>query len=274
MLNFFIIIALLLGIFLFGSWFERRNVYFPDRNITVFPDALGLSYKDVYFKASDGTELHGWYVPSGVPARASFLFCHGNAGNIGDRIELISILHGLNVNILIFDYRGYGNSKGVPSENGTYADAEAAYEKLREIDPANKDRIILYGRSMGGAVAVELARRVDAKGLVTDSVFTSTGDMSKEVYPILPFKISLMVRYDSISKISRLKTPKLMIHSTEDEIVPFAQGKELFEKASEPKDFYRMRGGHNDAVFMQSEEYLRRINMFLESLGIGSEARS
>ncbi|MFH1837339.1 MAG: alpha/beta hydrolase [Candidatus Omnitrophota bacterium] len=272
MLYFLTILIVLVCMILFVSWFERSNVYFPEKELTGSPDEIGLSYKDVYFRAEDGVELHGWFIPSGRPPRATFLFCHGNAGNIYHRLEIIKILNALDVNVFIFDYRGYGNSKGTPSETGTYYDAMAAYKKLLELEKVNKNYIIIYGRSLGGAVAIDLAGKVDVKGIIIDSAFTSTGDMAKEVYPFIPIKLSLWVKYDNLSKIGKIKIPKLIIHSKDDEIVPFHQGKELFEKAAEPKDFYRMQGGHNDAMFVYSEEYMRRLDEFIRNIGIEHRA--
>ena len=263
-----IIIFIIICVFLFLSWFERSNIYFPGKILTASPDLIGLSYKDVYFRALDGTQLHGWFIPSGNPPRATFLFCHGNAGNIGDRLDIIRILNALDVNVFIFDYRGYGNSKGSPSEGGTYQDTMAAYEKLLTMDRVSKDHIVVYGRSLGGAVILDLASKVNVRGLIIDSTFTSTGDMAKEIYPFLPVKLSLHIKYNNISKIKDIKIPKLIIHSKDDEIIPFHQGKELFERAAEPKDFYRMQGGHNDAIFIYEEEYKQRLDGFLKEIGV------
>ncbi|MDP8259050.1 MAG: alpha/beta hydrolase [Candidatus Aadella gelida] len=268
MIVFITITVVIIFVFLIISWFEHSNVYFPKKKIEVFPDAIGLSYKNVYFNAADGIELHGWFLPSGKPHSDTFLFFHGNAGNIGDRVDIVRFLNSLGVNVFIFDYRGYGNSKGIPSENGTYLDAAAAYEKVLEMNGVHRENIILYGRSLGGAVAIDLALKKKAKGLIIDGAFSSTGDMAKDIYSFLPVKVSLWVRYDSMSKIGKVKMPKLIIHSADDEIVPFHHGKELFEEAADPKEFYRMRGEHSDAIFMYEDEYKIRLERFLKGTGV------
>lgn len=267
MVVFIIFLIVIVCVFFVGSWFERSNVYFPENRVEIFPDSVGLSYKNVYFNTADGIEIHGWFIPSGKAHSDTMLFCHGNAGNMGDRVGLIKLLNDLDLNVFIFDYRGYGNSKGTPSEKGTYLDAEAAYEKALEMNGVDRNNIVLYGRSLGAAVAIELALKKDVKGVIIDGAFCSTGDMAKEMYSFLPIKISLRIRYDSISKIGKVKIPKLIIHSTDDEIVPFHHGKELFERAIEPKEFYRMRGDHSDAVFVYEEEYKLRIARFLKGIG-------
>lgn len=264
MMYFVTLTVVIVCVFLMVSWFEHNSVYFPEKKVEIFPDSIGLSYKNVYFNTADGTELHGWFIPSGKAYSDTILFCHGNAGNMGDRVEVIKLLNDLDLNVFIFDYRGYGNSKGTPSENGTYLDAAAAYEKSLEMKGVHHDNIVLYGRSLGAAVAIDLALKNDAKGLIIDGAFSSTGDMAKDMYSFLPIKVSLWIRYDNMSKIGKVKMPKLIIHSADDEIVPFHHGKELFEEAADPKEFYRMRGEHSDAIFMYEDEYKIRLESFLK----------
>ncbi|MCK5451343.1 MAG: alpha/beta hydrolase [Candidatus Omnitrophica bacterium] len=268
MIYFLVAVLLIFGLVLFSGWIEKNNIYFPDKKIESTPENIGLSYKDVYFRTSDGVELNGWFIPTGKPSRATVLLCHGNAGNISHRLDIIRMLNSLDLNVFIFDYRGYGRSCGTVSERGTYLDAIAAYEELSKLRGVNINKVIFYGRSLGGAVAVELALQKDPVALILDGTFTSTSDMAKEIYPFLPAKFLINTKYDSLDKIKNVAVPKFIIHSMEDEIVLFHHGKELFEKAVEPKEFYRMRGGHNDAMVMYEDEYTNRLDKFLKGIEI------
>jgi len=269
--NMYYVVTAVIAIFLlvlYAKWFERSSIFFPTRHIEKTPLAESLAYEDVYFETEDGIRLNGWFIPAKQPARATILFCHGNAGNISHRFEIIEIFHSLDLNVFIFDYRGYGKSRGWPSEKGTYLDAQAAYDCLLARTDIDKERIIAYGKSLGGAVALDLATKRNACAVISDGVFTSTLDIAEEVYPFLPVKFFITMKYDTLSKIGSVRVPKLIIHSREDEIVPFHHGQKLFEKASGVKEFYPMRGGHNEAIIIYSDEYKKRIDEFLKTLGI------
>ncbi len=266
-MQYFLVAVLLAGfLFFYAKWFERRNIFFPYRQITATPDNIGIEYEDVYFDASDGVTLNGWFMPA-TGARGTILFFHGNAGNIGHRLEMIRLFHGLGFNVFIFDYRGYGKSKGSPSEKGTYIDASAAYGYLLTRGDVDKEKIILYGKSLGGSIAVDLAVKNPPGALISESAFTSTVDMGKEIYPFLPLRHMITMKYDTISKVGEVTSPKLIIHSEEDEIVPFHHGRRIFERSTQPKEFYRMRGGHNDAVMLYEDEYEQHIDSFLRKSG-------
>lgn len=254
------IVFFLIGI----RYIERHSIYFPMREMYSTPNQAGLSYEEIYFRTSDDKRLNGWFIPNNN-AEFIVLFCHGNAGNISHRIEKISILHNLGVSAFIFDYRGYGNSLGRPSERGLYKDAEAAYRYLVEEHKISKDRIILYGESIGGAVAVDLAQRLDVKALITEELFTSIRDMAGIAYPFLPHFI-FSSRFDSASKIKDITCQKLIIHSIDDEIVPFYLGERLFNAARPPKRFLRIRGSHNTAFLDSEEQFKQGIKNFLEEL--------
>lgn len=260
-------LATLLIVF-YARWFEKSSIYFPYRGIETTPGDANMAYEDVYFEAADGTRANAWFIPAAGSARATVLFCHGNAGNISHRLEIIRMLHSLGLNVFIFDYRGYGKSGGSPSEEGTYLDALAAYEYLRARDDVDKENIVVHGKSLGAAVAVDLATKVSAKAVIAESGFTSVPDIGKEIYPFLPMDLMTTIKYDTKSKIGRLDMPLLIIHSTEDEIVPYHHGKELYERATEPKELYSMKGGHNEGILVYSDEYLRRIDDFLKKNGI------
>ena len=197
-------------------------------------------YEEIYFVTSDGKRLNGWFIPN-KEATFTIIFCHGNAGNISHRIDKISILYNLGVNIFIFDYRGYGKSQGKPSESGFYKDAKSAYKYLVEERKISAEDIILYGESIGSCVAINLAGEVKVRALITEEAFTSIKDMAKIAYPFLPHFI-FSSRFNSIPKLRDIDCQKLIIHSLDDEIVPFYLGEKLFNKASPPKKFLNIRG--------------------------------
>ena len=244
-------------------YLERRTMFYPMKEIEYLPYQLGLKYEDVFFRTSDGIEINGWFVAS-ADARYTVIFCHGNAGNISHRLQKIKFFHDLGCNTFIIDYRGYGRSKGKPSENGLYSDIQAAYDYLlsRNITP---DEIIGYGESIGGAVIIDLVSKKKLKALIADSTMTSAKDMAKSVFPFLPSRI-FASRLDSINKIKSVAIPKLMIHSINDDIIPFRLGKRLFEEAPGPKEFLEVHGSHNSSFF-ESEGIIReKVASFLKSL--------
>jgi len=246
-------------------WFEWRSIYFPMQRMLATPAEAGLAFEEVSFAASDGVKLHGWYLPR-ADAKLTALFCHGNAGNVSDRVEKLVILHSLGVNVFIFDYRGYGRSEGRPSEQGTYRDALAAYEWLRAQKKTEPRQIVLYGESLGCAMAVEVATQHDVGGVVLESAFTNVPDMARAIYPIIPLHLFCHYRYDSLAKLGRVKAPVLIFHSREDEIVPFQHGQRLFAAAPEPKRFVELRGDHNGGFAVSEETYRRGLREFFRSL--------
>jgi len=260
-----IIVALaIFGALIFAlRYIENRTLFYPTKEISSYPDRDDLKFQDIFFKASDGTELNGWFIPY-ENSKYTILFCHGNAGNISHRIGKLRFFHDLGCSVFIFDYRGYGKSRGRPSEQGIYKDAEAAYGYLLSRGIAS-DRIIGYGESIGGAAMVDLAVKEKMKAIILDSTLTSVKDMIEGAYKSVPYWV-FSTRFDSEAKIKSIKIPKLFIHSLNDEIIPFRLGKKLYEVAPEPKDFLQIRGGHN-SNFYESEELLRkRISQFIEQL--------
>ena len=250
---------------------DRQFIFFPDQELVGTPGDRGLEYEEVFFSASDGVKLHGWFVPS--EKEATLLWFHGNAGNIGHRLENLEMLHSrLGVNVFIFDYRGYGRSKGSASEKGTYLDAEAAIEYVRSRQgPDNKESLVLFGRSLGCAVAVEMATRHRVRGIILESPFTSIRAMGQRTYPFLPVGIlSRLVeaRYDSLSKIGEVHSPLMIIHGDRDDTVPIELARELFEAANEPKRFYTIEGAdHNDTYWVGGETYFDALRRFVEDPG-------
>ena len=248
--------------FAYLKYFERKGIYHPSKEIELTPIDIGLKYNDVFFNTDDGLKLNGWFIPVENP-RGTLLFCHGNAGNISHRIEIIKVFNKLDLNVFIFDYRGYGRSQGNPTEDGLYRDALAAYKYLLSRKNIDKDSIVIYGKSIGANVCIDLASKVKAGVLISESGFSSAYDMARKLFPYFPVKRIITIKYDALTKIKNIPIPKLIIHSKDDEIVPFELGKKLFEAASPPKEFYQIQGGHNEAFFIAREEYTVRIDNFL-----------
>ena len=255
-----IFVALL---FIYTHFLERKALYYPSRKIEFSPAELGLRYEDVFFRTADGVELHGWFVPA-EGAVVTILYCHGNAGNISHRVEIAKMFNERKMNFFIFDYRGFGKSKGWPTEKGTYLDAQAAYDYLVGRQDIDRNRIVIFGKSLGAAIAIDLASKVKVAALISESSFTSTRDMARAIYPLLSFWFFLGHNYNAYTRIAKIDAPKLIIHSRDDEIVPFSQGQRLFAKAKPPKEFYVMRGGHNDAFYIYNAECMQKISDFLK----------
>lgn len=265
--------ALLLaaGLVAFVMLFEDRFIYYPAK----YPegawdvDSAAVKVEDVWFRAEDGVRLHGWYcTPRGADGgttqrRMTLLWFHGNAGNVTSRFGVVERLAELPAEVFIIDYRGYGRSEGSPSEAGLYADARGAWDYLtieRQVPPA---QIVVFGDSLGGAVAIELATRVEPAGLIVQSAFTSIRDMAAEVMPFVPGFL-LRTKMDSLNKIARVRAPKLFIHSPADELVPYRFGRQLYEAAPEPKQFYEVRGaGHNEMDLVGGRAYFDAIGEFV-----------
>jgi fermentation-respiration switch protein FrsA (DUF1100 family) len=227
--------------------FQAKLVWFPGPPPELDPRAVGLAFRDVPLESADGERLGAWLVEpaAGVPGRGVVLHCHGNAGNIAGRIEHARVLARDGWAVLLVDYRVYCRSTGKPREEGTYLDAQAAFDWLVAEGGFRPDQVVLWGESLGGAVAVELAGRCGGAALVLESTFTSVPDLGAEVYPWIPVRLLARIRYDSLARVPALELPVLVAHGERDEIVPFAHGERLFEAARGPKRFVRTDGGHN-----------------------------
>ncbi|MBU0985400.1 MAG: alpha/beta hydrolase [candidate division Zixibacteria bacterium] len=250
----------------FGTYLyfhQTKLVFYPSREMVMTPDELNLTHREVFIEVEHEEKIHGWYFPAAEPTSRTILFCHGNAGNISRRIYTAQFLCELGVNVLLFDYRGYGLSDGTPSEHGAYADAIAAYDWLvddREVPPAH---VFIFGRSLGGAVAVETASRVTCGGVIVESSFTSAPDLGQQMFPWYPVRLLARYQFDTASKIGSLKCPVLVTHSPEDQLIPYAMGRTLYERASEPKQFIDLSGDHNDRGYYDNEQYIRGLRVFL-----------
>ena len=266
-INILIIVAVIMaGLFVLVRYLESTGVFFPSRDLGLSPSVMGLPWDDAYFKTKDNVTLNGWFFKN-PHASSTIIFAHGNAGNMSDRLFKIKFFYDLGLNVFIFDYRGYGKSEGKPSEAGIYLDAQGAYDYLQSQGRVNMKNIILYGASIGGAVAIDLATRRNAALLVVESSITNAQDMVKIFYPFVP-SFFLSLKFDSINKVRALKVPKLFIHSPDDEVVPYWVGQKLFEAAAQPKEFLKIHGGHNDGSMTVDPPAAREFIRILKAKGL------
>lgn len=245
--------------------FQSHLVFFPGtgREAVVTPQTYGLRYESVPIRTTDGETLDAWWVPA-EDARGVVLFFHGNAGNISHRVDYLQMFHRLRYTTLIVDYRGYGKSSGAPSEAGTYRDAEAAWEHLLHARLARPQDIVVAGESLGAAVATWLAAEVSPRAVLLFSTFTSVNDLGAQVYWFLPVRLLSRIGYDNLANLKRIRAPVFIAHSRDDDIVPFAHGRRLYEAAAEPKAFLELRGGHNDGFIFMRPEWVAELGAFLD----------
>ncbi|MFP4053711.1 MAG: alpha/beta hydrolase [Phycisphaerae bacterium] len=254
----------LLAAFLFLM--QGRMVYDPTRQWEGTPCDVGLRFEDLTLRAADGVKLSAWYVPNSDSNAPVVLLCHGNGGNLSHRLGTLRQLHEMGVSALIIDYRGYGRSEGSPSEQGTYRDARAAWDWLveqRQVDPS---RIVLMGRSLGGAIASHLAGQVSPAGLVIESAPTSIPEMGRDMYPIFPLGLMRFLaryRYDTREHLAGVDCPVLVMHSPDDGLIPFSHGQRNFEAAGEPRRLVELTGTHNDAHEVSGGVYTRAFEAFV-----------
>ena len=269
--------SIALALLMYGAilvWFranEHRLIFYPEVGPVGLPGpAFGIAVRRVTIPTPDRLRLVGWSAapPPGDPSGRWVLILHGNAGNIATpgRIEYDRQLHSLGLGIVAFDYRGYGESEGTPTESGLYTDARAAYDFLRDSLGVPASRIVIYGHSLGSAVAIELASTVTAGGLIVEGGFTSVPALAAEIYPWLPVRALARSRFDALERIGHVRMPILCIHGRNDRIVPIAQGRRLFAGAPDPKEFLEVAGGHDDAYVVGRVEYEAGLRRFLETL--------
>ena len=257
-----------------GSGWQRlveSQIFFPDRVLVTSPGGEGLAYEELWFETADQIRLHGWLVPAPSPV-GLFLFCHGNAGNISHRVDNLVHLYRTGFSVLIFDYRGYGQSEGRVSEKGFYQDAEAAFDLALERALREKLKLVVFGRSLGGAAGVYLAAehppaRESLAGLILESTFTSLADMADLHFPLPLAGKTVRGKLDSLSRIGRIKAPLLILHGDRDDLVPLSLGRRLYEAAPEPKEFVTLKGaGHNDTYPVAGRPYFDKLRSFVSSL--------
>lgn len=261
-------VAVYLGLALYLYVFQARFIYFPNlpsRQVDATPADIGLTFEAVSLDTADGETLAGWFIPAPA-ARGTLLYLHGNGGNIGHRLDPIEVFHRLGLNVFIIDYRGYGASSGKPSEDGTYQDALAAWNWLTQRQRLDPQRIVLFGESLGGSVAAWLAARHAPAGLILYAGFTSVPEMAQTLYPIFPASRLARYRYDTRAALGNASCPVLILHSPEDEIIPFSHGEALLEAAHEPKRLVELRGSHNDALLASREIYAQAVGALLRQI--------
>lgn len=277
MLRLGLLLAAAYGLFVLAVWaFQGRLLYQPSAQTGPYPDgrtpaALDIAYDSVTFETGDLVTLHGWFVPA--PAeRATVLFFHGNAGNVGDRLETVRIFHELGLSVLVFDYRGYGRSEGRPSEVGTARDARAAWGWLRTQMNRRPGEIVIAGRSLGAAVAAELAREHSAAAVILESPLRSVPRLAQQVYPYLPARWLSRFDYPTERYVADIAAPLLIVHARDDEIVPYEHGEAVFAAAGEPKSWLAIEGGHNAGFLVSEERYRRGVDGFLTAAGVPRSA--
>jgi fermentation-respiration switch protein FrsA (DUF1100 family) len=242
---------------------QASLVYFPSRELSASPANIGLAFEEARIESSDGVKLHAWYVPAAAGA-TTVLFCHGNAGNISHRLEWLKIFHDMGLAVLLFDYRGYGQSSGTPGEQGTYDDARAAWSYLTQTRNISPGRVVIFGESLGGAVATHLSRNISPAALIITSAFTSVPDLASKFYWYLPVRLIARIHYRTADYIAQVRAPALIIHSRDDEIVPFSHGEEIYRRANEPKQFLEISGDHNGGFLTSEAKLIEGLRTFLD----------
>lgn len=263
-------LAMMLMIYLWqGRMVFLANM--PGRALTASPSDIGLDFEDVKLATPDNETLHGWYVPAADSAGV-VLFFHGNAGNISHRLDSIAIFHELGLDVLIIDYRGYGRSSGSPTERGTYTDAQTAWDYLVEGRGIAPGKIVVFGRSLGGAVAAWLAARTLPAAVILESCFTSGPDMAARLYPFLPARLITRLKYPVKDYVEHITRPLLVVHSKQDEIIPFDMGEAIFAAARGRKEMLVLSGDHNGGFLLNRDRYRDALGAFLARNGVQSKA--
>jgi fermentation-respiration switch protein FrsA (DUF1100 family) len=281
-----ILTYLLLALLLAGAsiwWMQPRMLVYPIKPLQATPADWGMDYDDVQLTAEDGTALHGWLIRAAQGRKqrpSTLLFLHGNAGNISHRRDSIAIFTDLGLDVLIIDYRGFGRSEGSVSESGLYQDAAAAWRWLTQTGGIPADDIVIFGRSLGGAVAAQLAAQLATQtasatqpaALIVESSFDHLQSLAEEHYPLLSHLIPLRYRFAAAEHIAAVRSPVLVLHSPDDRIVPYRLGQRLFAAATAPKAFVDLRGGHNDGFLHSQPQYQEALANLLNSLAVETAA--
>ncbi|MGM0423890.1 MAG: alpha/beta hydrolase [Thermodesulfobacteriota bacterium] len=264
-----ILLGVIGGLFILGAlgyFLQPLLLYFPEPEIEATPEKLGLSYQDVWLQSSQGNKIHAWFIPGpgGVEAPV-VLFMHGNSGNISHRLDLLRIVQELGLACLMPDYQGYGQSQGKPSEQGMYQDAHAAWDFLVEEKGVQPEQVVVWGHSLGGPVAARLAMDREPGALILDSTFTSVSEMGRKLYPFLPVKHVFRYKYPTQDYLQQTQAPVLVVHSSEDGLVPFELGRKLYQAAPSPKEFLEIRGEHDYGFVTSFDLYAKGVEGFLQA---------
>ena len=239
---------------------ERSFIFFPEKEFWAVPTDVGMAYEDVHLPGSDRVTIHGWFIPG--RGETVMLFFHGNGGNISHRIEKIRLLCHPEISALLIDYHGYGLSQGQPSEASCYLDALTSWDFLTQTRGIDPKKIVLFGESLGGAVAIDLGVKKQAGAVILESTFTNIGEVIGRFVPGIG--TFLKGKFNSLSKIPQMKAPLLILHGDQDELVSYELGRKLFEAANEPKEFFTLRGAqHNDTYEVGGQAYAQKVSQFI-----------
>ncbi len=258
-----VLLIFFIALLILVKYLENNSVFFPGKSINETPASVGLDHEDLYLTTKDGIKINAWLIKTHAHAPI-VIFAHGNAGTIGNRISKIKFFHDLGLNILAFDYRGYGLSEGVPSESGIYLDAQAVFDYVQTRSDVDFRRTIAYGASLGGVVMIDLAVSRKVACLIVESSISSAKEMAHRMYPYLP-KFLMSLKFDSLSKIHQVSVPKIFLHSHQDEVVPFSMGHKLYQKALDPKEFIVTLGSHNEGALMSDPIVKEQLVRFLKA---------
>jgi hypothetical protein len=251
-----------IGLIVLLYFVQARMLFLPSSGLVADPGAIGLAFDEVEIATADGERLHAWWVPH-RNARGTLLFSHGNAGNISYRLDSLRLFHQLRLNVLIYDYRGYGRSTGSPGETGLYRDGEAVWRWLTDERGIAENRIVAFGRSMGAAIAAQLAARYSPACLITESAFTSVPDRAAEIYWWLPVRWLVRIKMDTRRFVAEADVPVLVVHSRDDEIVPFEHGQRVLASAGKRGELLEISGDHNTGFLASAERYVEGLDEFL-----------
>ncbi len=280
----FVAIVVLFISYAFYLYFNQtKYVYYPIKNINATPKDIGLFYENLILNTSDGVKISAWYIPSDIPLEEStkntknsiknntavsghvkknvtVLFFHGNGGNISYNLDFIEMFYNLGISTLIIDYRGYGKSEGKPDELGTYLDSDAAWDYLINEKNIKPSEIVIYGRSLGGPIAARLAKNKKPAALILDSTFVSIKDIAEKLYPYLPVRKFLKYEYNTAFYLQSVDCPVLIIHSIEDDYIPFTHAEKLYEIAPKESKLVKVKGDHNSNFFISYNTYKESIS--------------
>ncbi len=244
--------------------FQSKLIYFPSKNVDINPKTIGLEYESIMFESNDKTKLHAWYIPK-KDAKITLFFLHGNGGNISHRLDSIKFFNSLGMNVFIFDYRGYGNSEGNANEKNTYDDAKTAWRYLLKNKNIKDKDIILFGRSLGGTIAAKLGSELKPKAIILESTFSTTKELASDMFPFFP-KFLIHFKYETTKYLKNINYPILIVHSEDDNIIPFKYGEAVFKNANEPKTFVKIRGDHNYGFIKSKHIYIPALKKFLQEI--------
>jgi len=265
-----VIFVLFSGYYLYRAgdlyFHQAKYVYHPEKAWKATPQTWGLAYEDLTLESADGVKISAWYIPSDI-SKGTVLFCHGNARNMSSDLDAVRMFHGFGYNVLILDYRGYGKSAGQPDEEGTYRDAQTAWDWLVRQKHELPERIVICGRSLGAAIAADLASKNQSKALILEAGFTSLPAAGQALYPYFPVKLLSRYHYDTLSKARSIRCPVLIVHSLDDELIPFRQAKELYAAFTGEKQFVEIGGPHKGGYKPTLGKYHEGVKNFLENFG-------